>query len=264
MKKLLLVFAGTFMILNASAQTQCPDFTIKTTDGVNRVLSTTLNQGKTVLLDFFFTTCGYCIQYAPIIDQFYAANGSGTGSLQIWGIDNGDSDAEVDAYKTQYGVTNPCASGSGGSGNSVTTTFQSNFNFTGWPTYSLVCPNGNIYWDINYPPTATGFDSYVSNCAATVGVSNPREYQFSGIDVIAPNPATENVMVAMQVAQQSKVQLQIVNMLGQEVKNIDLGAIEAGGHVVTLNLNEFSSGNYLVKMICDNKSVDGYKLNVIK
>lgn len=54
--------------VSISEKAVCPDFTITTTDGVVRNLYTELNAGKSVLLDQFYTTCGYCQMYAPIID----------------------------------------------------------------------------------------------------------------------------------------------------------------------------------------------------
>src|SRR5882672_6751773 len=133
MKKTLLslsILASAFT-LHAQSQnappvvlTNAPDFTITTTDGVTRNLYTTLAQGKTIMLDFFFTTCSYCIQYAPTIEQAYQAHGAGTGNFEIWGIDNGDNNAQVIAYRTQYGVTNPCASGTEGGADPVLTQFQ--------------------------------------------------------------------------------------------------------------------------------------------
>lgn len=85
--------------VTVSEKATCPDFTITTTDGVVRNLYTVLNAGKAVLLDQFYTTCGYCQMYAPIIDDAYVNHGSGTGDIEFWGIDQGDTDAEVIAYK---------------------------------------------------------------------------------------------------------------------------------------------------------------------
>src|ERR1035437_5885237 len=75
--------------------TTASDFTVTFTDGTTKSLYATLAQGKTVLLDFFFTTCGYCIQYAPTIDQSYVAHGSGSGNIVYWGLDYGDNTSNV-------------------------------------------------------------------------------------------------------------------------------------------------------------------------
>nr|MBA2422908.1 hypothetical protein [Chitinophagales bacterium] len=67
------------------------DFTITTTDGVERNLFNTLDGGSTIMLDFFFTTCYYCIEYAPVIDEVYLEHGAGNWNFDIWGIDDGDN-----------------------------------------------------------------------------------------------------------------------------------------------------------------------------
>ena len=124
-----------------------PDFTITDTDGHTFNLYTTLNEGKTVFLDFFFTTCGYCIQYSPIIEQVYQNHGAGTGDIVFWGLSDRDNNTSINTYKTAHNVGNLCA-GTEGGGNTATTLYSSNFTFTGWPTYSIICPDKTVSWDV--------------------------------------------------------------------------------------------------------------------
>ena len=110
-----------------------PDFTVTFTDGTTGNLYAACNSGSTVLLDFFYTTCSWCQTYAPIIDQAFTAHGSGNGNIKFWGIDQGDNNAQVIAYKSTYGVTNPCASGVEGGANAVNTTYSSTYTWSGYP-----------------------------------------------------------------------------------------------------------------------------------
>ena len=106
------------------------DFSVTFTNGTPANLFTTCNAGNSVLLDFFFTGCGYCQEYAPIIDQAYQAHGAGTGNIKFWGIDNGDNNAEVNSYKSTYGVTNPCASGTQGGGDAANDAYSNSASWS--------------------------------------------------------------------------------------------------------------------------------------
>ncbi len=92
------------------------DFTIISTNGDTLNLYNTLDEGKTVFIDLFFTTCGYCQSYAPIIENIYQNTGSGQDNIVFWGIssDNYDSDPIIETYKSNFGVSNPCAGPQGG------------------------------------------------------------------------------------------------------------------------------------------------------
>ncbi len=227
----------------------CPDFTVTSTDGVVLNLYNELNAGKAVMIDQFYTTCGYCQMYAPTIDQAYVNNGSGAGNVLFWGIDNGDNNAQVIAYKNTYGVSNPCASGTEGGGNTadaaLVTAIEQSQTFLGYPTYSVVCPNKTVSWDINYPPTATGFNSYFTSC----GVSAIAEQSTTiRIDRIFPVPATDQVNFEITVNQASNIQFEIFDMLGQMVY-ANKAEYNNGVYVITVDISSFSTGTYIVKML---------------
>src|SRR4030095_13654945 len=130
---------GTLALtVTSMAQTAAPDFTITTTDGITQNLYTELDAGRTILLDFFYPVCQSCYFYAPIVEQSYVAHGSGTGNIEFWGINGGvlATDAEVDAYKATYGVSNPCASGLQGNGGQVDSLYFAIYN-VGMPGYPV-------------------------------------------------------------------------------------------------------------------------------
>lgn len=227
----------------------CPDFTVTSTDGIVLNLYNELNAGKTVMIDQFFVACGYCQTYAPTIDEAYVSHGSGTGNILFWGIDNGDNNAQVIAFKTTYGVSNPCASGTEGGGNAadsaLVAAISQSQTFLGYPTYSVVCPNKTVSWDVNYPPTATGFDSYFSGC----GVSAISEQQtIIRIDRIFPVPASGQINFEITVNQAANIQFEIFDMIGQIVY-ANKAEYNNGVYVITIDISSFSTGTYIVKML---------------
>ncbi|MEI7802153.1 MAG: T9SS type A sorting domain-containing protein [Bacteroidota bacterium] len=250
------------------AQTPASDFTVTTTDGTQLKLYQTLNTNKTIMLDFFFTTCGYCIQYAPIIDAAYVDHGSGAQNFDIWGIDNGNNNADVVAYKTAHTVTNPCASGTEGGADAVTTTYSSGTygTFTGWPTYSLICPDKHVFWDVNYPPSQTGFDTYLTQCSTdhsvNTAVNSPKDI-YSKVYSAYPNPATDLTTVSFGLGDASNVQFEIYNLLGEKLETINAGTLGSGYHQYEIAVDQLTNGNYLIKMIAGNYQVDRLQLSVI-
>lgn len=81
-----------------------PDFTLPDTKGRKFTLSSLYGQGKYIVLDFWGTWCGWCIQGMPKMKESYAKlGGGGAGSrVEFVGIDCGDTkDKWLDVVKAQ-------------------------------------------------------------------------------------------------------------------------------------------------------------------
>jgi hypothetical protein len=174
------------------------DFTITTTDGITRNLYDALDSGKTVFIDLFYTTCYYCQLHAPVIEQIYQNTGAGSNDIEFWGISNNlfDTNYLIDLYKQQYNITNPCA-GPWGGGTTAFTTVVAGQNFSGFPTYCVVCPDRTMFFAPIYPPTVTGFDPYFEICASMVGTEEPGlNPDNRGKYTISPNPAGRELTIS--------------------------------------------------------------------
>jgi len=240
---------------------QAPDFTITTTDGVQRNLYATLNNNKSVVLDFFFVGCTYCQQYAPTIDQAYIRYGSGNGNIEFWGISDRDNNAAINQYRTTYGVTNPCA-GTAGNGASVSTTFENSFAWSGWPTYSVVCKNKTINWDINYPPSATGFDSFLSTCGNSWGVEeyDPEKASIQGV---YPSPAYNTLNVAFYLPRQSEASFEFFDLQGAKIASYQINE-GRGLHTFELAVGNLADGHYFFTYNVNGKRESIQKFVVLK
>jgi thiol-disulfide isomerase/thioredoxin len=237
-----------------------PDFSIIDTDSNALNLYNTLSAGKTILLDFFTTSCSTCGFYAPIIDTVYQNNGAGTGNIEFWGIDQSHNDSLVRIFKNTFGVTNPCAGGIEGNGDSVFTLFINQFNLSGTPTYAVICPNKLIFWDVNFPPTTNGFDLFFQACITTSNetILNLKE---NIITNIFPNPSINVCKVEYYLNNNSNSKIEIVNNLGVRVFETE---IQRNSSSCNISLNNLSSGIYFVKLFSNNQLFDVKKLNIIK
>ncbi len=84
----------------------------------------------------------------------------------MWGLTPQDNNAQINAYKQNYGITNPCA-GTEGGGPAAINIVNSGQPFIGYPTYIVVCPDKTVHYDVCWPPTVSCFDPYFEDCGAT-------------------------------------------------------------------------------------------------
>jgi len=140
------VFSLFFLVLILSVSfsqttlTVAEDFTLTDVDGVEHNLFDYLDDGKYVLIDFFYDTCVPCQETAPKIQEAYEHFGCNSADLIVLGIDNNDTDAEVIAFGETYGANYPAISGIDGGGNAVVSTYGINL----FPTVILIAPNHDI------------------------------------------------------------------------------------------------------------------------
>ncbi len=237
------------------------DFTVTFTDGTTANLFNTCNAGNSVVLDFFYTSCHYCQIYAPTIDQSYRVHNSGVNNIKYWGIDTGDNNAEVDAYKLTYSDSNPCASGTQGGGDTVCSVYSTNFVWSGYPTYSVVCPDHTYSHDVNYPPTSEGFNSYFSICG-TSAIKETGEPAKTSITLMYPLPAKNNLNAHIYVDKPSQIKIELCDILGNSVYS-STSSENKGYYDAALDVSGFTAGIYLLKLSQDNEVKDVQKITVM-
>ena len=143
MKKLYTTFILCLSLVSVNAQTSLTtavDFTVTDVHGEIHNLFSLLNEGKYVIIDFFFTTCGPCIASVPTLNQSFIDYGCNTGEIFYISIDDGDTDAEVLQYENNYGGLLPSVSGIEGGGNAV----NSAYGISAYPTVILIAPDHTI------------------------------------------------------------------------------------------------------------------------
>jgi hypothetical protein len=235
------------------------DFTIRTTDGVSRNLYSTLDSGKTVFIDLFYTTCVWCQYFAPVIEEVYQNHGAGQGGIEFWGISNNlqDPDSIIDQYRQNFNVTNPCAGPHGG-GTTAHTTVIAGQNFQGWPTYCVVCPDHTMFFDPVYPPVVTGFDPFFEICASMVG--NDEKKPDPPLSVY-PNPANDIIFIEIPSGSNGKIKVELINILGSCILSSSY-TISTGTPSLSLDVSSLPTGAYLLRIWADNKLLDNKKISI--
>ena len=240
------------------------DFTVISTDGDTLNLYTALDSGKTIVLDFFFKNCTYCILYAPIIEEIYQNTGAGSQNIDFWGIDFHDTNQEVIDYKQAHGVSNPCASGLEGNADSVIYKATEEYGLSGFPTYAVICPDRKVFWEINCPPVDTGFNQYFNDCGAIPGIKEMNINHSATINKIYPVPASSFINVEFFNREKSDVRFDIVNLSGEYILSFYFDKINEDICTKKLSLENLPPGNYFVKLTIDNVIKDTRIITVIK
>ena len=197
MKLRLLIFSICFSlngILNLQAQigNPAPNFTVTDIDGNTHTLYDYLNNGKKVLLDFFFTTCVPCQYYSPQVNLAYQKYGCNQGDVIFMSIDLNNNTAEVHEYEETYNIEFPSISGDDGGGNEVIDLY----NIGAFPTFYLIDSTYKII-DVIDPPTLQVFDfrfgmhdiQEMMCSVATSEVANNNEL------IVYPNPANDELFI---------------------------------------------------------------------
>ena len=179
MKSFFTFLTTCFMLSFAAAQTPpqpAPDFTITTSDGVQRHLyADYLDQGKSVVLLLFFTTCPICTDLAPLMEPFYYEWGNGHGSAEFISLSiiANDSNDDVKRYKAMLGHSFLGAGSDGGSLVAAQPYTSGSYGFfAGSPTFVVIAPDKTVTYNPKGSSFAATIDS-VDQALRRTGIEKP-------------------------------------------------------------------------------------------
>ncbi len=255
MKKIYSFIIIVFLTFYLNAQTPLTtavDFTATDVHGTQHNLFSYLDAGKYVFIDFFFTTCGTCQSMAPQGNASCIYFGCNQGDVIFLGIDNGDSDAEVISFDSQYGIDYPTISGDKGG-----TTICNNYGITAYPTYILIAPNRNIVvqdlWPFSTAICNSKLESYgIQSMACPTSINNLMAKTIA----IYPIPAQSELFIDIQNSKLTNPILSIYDITGQIIY---LENLKTNNAVHTINTSLIYNGSYILQIV-DNSEVIFRKL----
>lgn len=245
---ILLFFSVSFTKAQTTLGTAV-DFTVTDTDGNTHNLFNILSTGKYVCIDFFFTTCGPCQSTCPYFKQTFTNYGCNTQDVFFISIDNGDTDAQVDAYETAYlggSAGFPAVSGNEGGGNAVVTAY----GISAFPTYILIAPSHTIIEQDMWPiGSAADFDTYFSShsLAYKACLSDITESAIANNISVFPNPAINNLII--EASNNEKINtIKVYDVLGKLLMEQLAGSAER----FELSVSDLDKGIYYMEIITEN------------
>ena len=109
------------------------DFTVTTSDGETVTLSEMLAEKEMVLINFWYTTCTYCVAEFPYMEEAYEQYSDKVGIIALNPFEDNNA---VASFKATYGLTFPMAN--------CPTAWSTTFNISGYPTSIVVDRYGTI------------------------------------------------------------------------------------------------------------------------
>lgn len=258
--KRLLFLALLITTISASSQTlltEANDFHIKTIEGEPIFLFPILDtDNMIVVIDFFSTSCGPCQDYADDFQRSYEDFGSNLGNVYFVGINWGSDNQGVHEFDSIFGLTYPTASGLQGGGNIVFDDYQ----IQSYPTVIVIKPDHEISNQHVWLPTTENInDAVLAAGGLLVGKKEIDENKNSLL--VFPNPANNYTTVSLSIEKASDLYLDILNSNGQIIYQ-NVNHLNAGSNSIEINVSEYKSGIYFIRMVTEDGIIYSSKLFV--
>jgi cytochrome c biogenesis protein CcmG/thiol:disulfide interchange protein DsbE len=114
--------------------TRAPDFQLGMFDGSTFTLSSALQSGKPVVLNFWASWCGPCADEAPLLQDAARRN---SDRFTFIGVNVQDQDGDAREFMRKYGITYP-----NGAGNAGPVSVQ--YGMRGVPETYFIAPDGRV------------------------------------------------------------------------------------------------------------------------
>ncbi len=158
--------------------TMAPDFSvIDIQAAAHNLYADYLNQGKTVMIEVFYTTCPPCNSIAPLLEPLYQEWGAGDYDVEFFTMTdkNSDSDPLVATYHTNHGSTFKAISKDGGSLSAVQPYKNGSFGpWTGTPTFVVIAPDGSVQYDVSGGNNEATIEA-IDDALAATGAMKPNQ-----------------------------------------------------------------------------------------
>ena len=251
-KLLLLIFTLSFTVLinGQTPLTEAVDFQVETIDGETISLFTLLDDDKIVVIDFFFSTCGPCKEYAPDFQKAYTEFGKNKSNVFFIGINYGDINDGVHEFDSIFGLTFPTVSGYQGGGGTVIDDYE----VDSYPTVIIITPDHQIAKQFIWPPSTTNIIAAVIDAGGKlVGVDD--QVKTDANVTVYPNPVARKAFLRIDIPFAANVQYEIVDLLGNTIFSSDKQFMNKGSNKVELPVSDLMNGLYFVRLSTNNTDV---------
>ncbi len=242
----------SFIVAMGCSAQSAVDFSFTDVIGKEHNLFQELDRGNIVVLDFFFVDCKPCQKLTPGMVNLYNEYQSAAKNVVVFGISDRDENAKLKTFDNTYNVTYPTC-GIDGGGDTITDMYKGLFNLQGWPTYAVICPDKQVYWNLTRDSSFVEVREKIDTCFRRVNITT---FKSQITKQIYPNPATTQITV--DVPNTHEYTLNIYSMEGKKVfeqKVIDQPLIQ-------VDISNFSAGTYWVEIFAkEQKNITKLMIN---
>lgn len=139
----------------------------------------------------------------------------------------------------------------------MNTTKEITTDSEGRATYGIIVPSGisDGEYEIKFNASKEGMGTsieYVKNIIVNHSNSVEEHYLIDKINIY-PNPASENLNIALNLKSDARVALSIFDIRGQKIFSKDYGKLSNGEHAARLQFPEIQAGFYIIKIEINNQ-----------
>ena len=121
-------------------------------------------------------------------------------------------------------------------------------------------PNVNYGWYGYYLPqwlwgNTYAYDNHwIRTCLSYSEITGIKENSQNTVKLSQniPNPADNTTLINYELKGENNITLEVTDIMGRVVMNINQGTQESGAHSITLNTNSLSGGMYFYTLISNN------------
>lgn len=233
-----------------------PDFTFTDVNGETHNLYHALDQGFIVLLDFFYTECGPCQASSSEIQKIFE-DYEGKNVL-VFSLSDRDTDAQIHEFRETLGLEY-IQGGEYGGGKDIIHQYNDEFDMVGFPTISIICPDGTIDWDIfPYSTGAPEWRERIDSCGVDnwetyqpIGTTatNLRDYSVNQDDIaFYPNPTSTQSNLKIVLEEEAFVSISIFDAMGKSLGQSFEGVLSLGTQNINIQTDHLPTGYYHLKI----------------
>lgn len=263
MKKILHAIFMSIGLMSISFSQNIDDFTFTDTKGVQHNLYSYLSANKTVVIKFWFRSCGNCQAFSSEFNDMYLENGSNTGNVIFLSMEiQSATNPEIESWLSTHSVSYPACGGASVSnywGNEWYSVLGSGFT-------QVVVLDANatnpVMSSIRY--SATGYidatkEAAIRNAIQLADVDNTSA---NFVNSIYPNPVQNNLIISLSDDYQKSAGslIELYTITGKKISETVISGLSSE---IEFNVNELNSGYYLLKFQQDSHS-ETHKIQVIK
>ena len=235
----LLLVLSSFISLS---QTQIPNFTLVDTQGNTYNLYEELEQGKSIVLDFFSLQCGTCQTGIAYMENIWQTDGANGDNVWVWAIESlGGSNVDIEDFIYSNGGSFP------GFNLLENDTLSSFFNITYTPIYFIICPDKTI----KSAPVESAFN-YVESCQTTNSILD--NYNQYNNEIISIRTESE-IIIDFNLSSNSTVIFEVYDLLGNKIMQ-SITRETRGKSRSTFSKWNMTNGYYFTRMIVDNYFIE--------
>lgn len=233
-----------------------PDFTFTDTEGITHNLQERLDDGYIIVLDFFYVDCPPCIDTGIELEAIH--NDYHDSNVEVWSISPFDSIAHIQGFRSENNFTYSMGGLEGGSWD-VAEIYTDSLELAYFPTISVICPNGNLNWDI-WPYTSGGAPEWrgpIEDCGVhDISITAATDdYTSRYPSALFPNPAEDIVNVEFYAEDIGDVLIDIYDIRGSKIMQKSVSVNNLGQQNVQFSVARLVKGNYVVRLSAEGKSL---------